>query len=772
MRFSWSIFRYLIRTVLPYFVSSWLLLSVVLFVQQASRFSDIFLSVNIPSSLIWQLSFALVPSVIAFTCPMAALVGVIIGLTKMQSDSELVAIRAAGVGNLGISLPILVLGSLLSIFAVFVNLKGVPVAAGIVRQIALKTTLYKLESPIEPGAFNTELAGFTIYVREGDLQKGTWKGIFIYGEDPKTRSVRLITSSAGRIDYTNDRSELVLEDATATNIESSEGNDKFYSERIGDIRYAIRTRRNDLVERLNRGELSPDELGLAELSAYANSREGRERIEAEILWHRRIMLSISPLIFSFFGALLVLRYNRKSRGFAIFSALLSLIVFYLLAFLGEQLARTGKIGALAGSFMPIGISFAVIVWLMIRARFNISGTKRGEPFLRRAIWKPDWKRLRSFDLFVDITTGLRDFDFILDLSKFYLLSLGFLGSVFIIFTAFELWRFAGTIDNGISLLAQYVFFLMPFIYLQLSSSSVMIATLATYVLKSRQNEIVTWASAGQSVYRLLLPCMLYTIVLGLANWQLQERVLPRANQLQDEIRTRIRRGGTDSAQGSRSWTATEGRIYAFDVASNGASDNASPTARSNLCPDCAAKNLMIFEFTDDRAKLQSVFRIPEAVWESGLIVARGASEKLDLTNGRVIKNGSDGIEIPENSDPFRDVRRKPNHMNSDEIRNRMSNIGSEPERRTFAVALEKKYATPFLPFIIALFTAPFALSLSRKGKAATTGLAVGYWLGFLAVTSVFEQLGLSGALPPALAVWGPLFLFLSLGIFMLSRVRT
>src|SRR5687767_1448496 len=110
MRFSWTIFRYLIRTVLPYFISSWLLLSVILFVQQASRFSDIFFSVNIPTSLIWQLSFALVPSVIAFTCPMAALVGVIVGLTKMQSDSELVAIRAAGVGNFGISLPILEIG--------------------------------------------------------------------------------------------------------------------------------------------------------------------------------------------------------------------------------------------------------------------------------------------------------------------------------------------------------------------------------------------------------------------------------------------------------------------------------------------------------------------------------------------------------------------------------------------------------------------------------------------------------------------------------------
>src|SRR5688500_8935341 len=134
MRTSWTISRYLIGAIVPYFFSAWLLLSVILFVQQASRFSDIFFSANIPSNLIWQLAIALIPNVIAFTCPMAALVGIVIGLTKMQGDSELVAIRAAGVGNFRILLPVLFLGILLSGFTFLVNLYGVPFAARIVRR--------------------------------------------------------------------------------------------------------------------------------------------------------------------------------------------------------------------------------------------------------------------------------------------------------------------------------------------------------------------------------------------------------------------------------------------------------------------------------------------------------------------------------------------------------------------------------------------------------------------------------------------------------------
>src|SRR5687767_7704371 len=136
-RFSRIIFKYLLQNILPYFIFSWLLLSVILFIQQASRYSEIFFNTVLPKNLVWQLSLALIPNVIAFTAPMAVLIGVIIGLSKMQGDKELIAIRAAGIGNFRIAAPIVFIGILLSIFAFFINLKGVPFAAQVVRKVAL-----------------------------------------------------------------------------------------------------------------------------------------------------------------------------------------------------------------------------------------------------------------------------------------------------------------------------------------------------------------------------------------------------------------------------------------------------------------------------------------------------------------------------------------------------------------------------------------------------------------------------------------------------------
>ena len=795
-RIGLLISRYLLSAILPYFIASWALLSVILFAVQASRYADIFFSIHLPANLVWQLSAALIPNVIAFTCPMAILVGTIIGLTKMQGDSELVAIRASGVGNLQIALPIMVLGVLLSGFAFFVNLKGVPFAAGLVRNVALQTAIKKLESPIEPGIFNTEVAGYTIFVRGGDIGTGRWKNIFIYSEDRANNSLRLITSSDGRVDTTEQASELVLENASVTTLPIDPGVGKYVTENIGEIRFAIRTSRGELIDRLSRSELTPEELGLQQLSEYAASKDGKERIEAQILQNRRIVLSISPLIFCLLGTVIVLRLNRSGRNFGIALALAVLVGYYLLAFLGEQLARTGTISVTAASLIPIGGSVIAIIWFAMSRRLRSwsgIGDRISSIFAR--LWEARPK-LPSSNLFVDLTTGLRDFDLLRDLFKNFALTLFFLISIFVIFTAFELWKFAGTIDGGVWLLVKYLIYLTPFMYLQIAPSAAMIATLATFTIKSRQNEIVTWISAGQSVYRLLLPCFLVMLLLGGMNWVIQERILPNANQVQDATRTLLRNKGVAPSAAGKYWVATDNNIYSFYLADEKpASDNAigstgeassatSPGAANAITPISASDNerpvgcvgcvrdVTIYSLGDKGQRLQTVYRSNSGSWVSGRVNLTGNIERSDLEEGKVTNSLVTQASIEEKDNPFTEVRRKPTHLDSKDLANQVATAEAEVEQRSLAVALEKKQITLFLPLVMALFTAPFALFLSRKGKAATVGYAVALWLLFTGTSSVFEQLGLNASISPLLAVWAPPAIFALIGLFLLSRVKT
>lgn len=791
-RFCLLISRYLITTIVPYFALSWLLLSVILFVQSAGRYSDLFFNVNIPANLIWQLTIALVPNVIAFTCPMAMLVGTIIGLTKMQGDSELVAIRAAGVGTLQIAVPIMLMGVLLSVLAFFINLKGVPFAASLVRNVALQTAIKKLESPIEPGSFNSEVAGYTIFVRGGDVETGRWKNIFIYNEDKANASLRLITSNDGRIATTGQISELVLENALVTTLPLEPGPGKYVTENIGEVRLAIRTSRSDIIDRLSRSELNPEELGLQQLSEYAAAKDGKERIEAQILQNRRIILSISPLIFCLLGTVIVLRLNRGGRNFGILLALAVLVGYYLLAFLGEQLARTGTVSVLVGSLIPIAGSLLTIFWFSKSSGlgfFSSAADSIGRIGNKIISAKP---KLRAGNLFVDLTTGLRDFDIVRNLIQNFLLTLAFLSAIFVIFTAFELWKFAGTIDGGVLLLAKYLGYLVPFMYLQIAPPAAMIATLATFVIKSRSNEIVTWTSAGQSVYRLLMPCFLFMLLLGGVNWLIQERVLPTANQFQDATRTVIRNRGVVPDQTGKNWVATDTHIYSFTVGDSLASDNERRPNEGNTavlkpdnvasasdnemrlapCRDTCVRDLVAFELGRSDGRLQAVYRGETAHWVNGRVIFSGSVEKSEIKEGKIVTSTVTDPEIVERLNPFKEMRKKPAHLDSEGLNEQIASADSDVERRSLAVALEKKWATLFLPLVMALFTAPFSLSLSRKGKVITVAYAVGLWLVFTGTVGVFEQMGLNALISPQLAVWSPLALFTLIGLYLLSRVRT
>lgn len=770
-RMGLLISRYLIGAILPYFAFSWLLLSVILFLQQASKFADIFFNINIPAELVWQLTVALFPNVIAFTCPMAMLVGTIIGLSKMQGDSELISIRVAGVSNIQIAIPIMILGLILSVFAFVVNLKGVPLAASLVRNVALQTAIKKLESPIEPGVFNTEVAGYTIYVKDGDIENGRWKDIFIYSEDAAKGVMRLITSSSGRIDFTDQASELVLDGSNVLTIPLQPGAGKYITESTEDVRIAVNTRRSELIERLGRSNRTIEELGLSELSEFANNGDDKDRIEAQILRQRRITLSITPLIFCLLGTAMILRFNRGGRGFGITLALIGLIGYYLLAFAGEQLARTRSISVLMASVIPIGASIIAIAMLAYTRRLDLLASWYEQIVSRIARIRFRKEGSQARNIFVDLTTGLRDLDLIINLVKYFVLTLGFLTAVFIIFTAFELWKFVGMIDGGIFLLARYLFYLLPFIYLQVAPSAAMVATLATYVIKSRQNEIVTWTSAGQSVYRLLLPCFMLMAVLGAFGWLLQEKLTPKANQLQDSVRLQIRKGGVAIDKSGKVWAANDKRIYSFEQyeqKNQFASDNEIGIGCASSC----ARNLTIYEFSINKKELQTVYRTKSASWEMGRIVFRGLTEKVDLIDEKITTEFLQNGELSEEFDPFMQIIGKPSHLNIKELKQRLASTESDVERRSFAVTVQKRYSTWVLPFIIALFTAPFALSLNRKGKAVTIGYAVGIWLLFMGTISLFAQFGENGNISPIVAVWTPLLLFTMVGVYLLSKVRT
>jgi lipopolysaccharide export LptBFGC system permease protein LptF len=770
MRFGKTVSFYSIRAVVPYFALSWLVLTVILFVQQAGRYADIFFDPNLPASFVWQLTFALIPNVIAFTCPMAVLVGVIIGLSRMQADNELVAIRNIGIGNIAAAGPVFVLGIFLSLFSIAVNIFGVPAASRAVRSVAMRSALYKLESPIEPGVFNTEIAGFTVYVRGADFETGRWANVFVYNEDPSTGKSRLITSRRGRIDSNDQRSELVLENAVVSTVDDSTSDGDLVSENFGELRLAIKTRRDEMVSKLSVVSQAVEELGLVELARFAADQEGKEAAEAKIIIVRRIVLAFAPVLFSLLGAAMVLGIAPRGRGYGILLSLAILLAYFLLTFAGEQLARSGVLPVIFGGLLAPAATLIAIAFFAYKGN-KLEGKSFADPVLKKLkdLLK-SFSLRRQKDVFVDLTTGIRDLDLVLSLLRFYLFSIGFLSAVFLVFTAFELWRHAGSFSGGPTALLKYLIYLFPFTYLQIGHTAAMISILTVYTIKSRQNEIVIWLSAGQSLYRLLLPCLLLMLFLGGLHFVVQEIVSPITNRRQEDLRKFIRNRGVMPKTDGRFWVATDQTITSFKDGTS-ASDNDQRTI-TNCSQHCAVEDVTVYQFEADKAELQALYHISKGNWDSGTlnIVDGGYSYKISPVGAVRSELHQGSISLPRSA--FSGSTLRINQLSLSEMSTRIDDADSNVERQVFSVAIQKRYSTLFLPFVIGLFTAPFAIGIGRKGRIVSIALGVALWLGFVAIISAFDQLGLVGTLPASVAVWAPLLAFSMIGIYLISRVRT
>jgi lipopolysaccharide export system permease protein len=129
--------RYILRAIFPYTLISLLLLTTILFAQQTGRYFETIFHGLVPSTLVYGLALALLPTVLVFTIPMAVLAGTIIGLGRMGSDSELVAMRAAGVSTWRMLWPALALGLIATAASFELNLKEAPRAQQQLKSVAV-----------------------------------------------------------------------------------------------------------------------------------------------------------------------------------------------------------------------------------------------------------------------------------------------------------------------------------------------------------------------------------------------------------------------------------------------------------------------------------------------------------------------------------------------------------------------------------------------------------------------------------------------------------
>ena len=739
------------------------LLTAILFTQQTGRFAELAIYTDLPLSLAGEIAAALLPSVLILTLPVAVLAGIVIGLARMGSDSEIIAIRAAGVGTWSLLWPALLIGLVATGTTTYLHFKEAPQAARDLRVVALQGALRKLDSPVEPRTFNTEIPGYVIYVRDGDKSQGTWGRVFIYAQQPDG-STRVVTARSGRIDSSNDRSELVLSDAVAMKIPPAGAQRDYVVERLDQLRITINTGRAALLESFSQKDVQSEELNWSELRQQLASGALDERREAQRTINRRLALSSAPLVFALFGGLLGMRVRRGGRGAGVLLSIAVVVVYYLTTLLGESLARNNTVSAITGEWMATGLMLLLSLMLL---RFDgmpkLSFAKR---LLKQGTATPYQHRatLPAHTL----GAGRSGFPSLLDTSLFRTLTTSFLVgfvslvSIFIIFTLFELWRFIGANNVPAAIVGKYLLFLLPLVAVELFPATMLITVLITYALLARTNEAVAWWASGQSVYRLMMPGLLFAVAAGAGTWLVQEHLMPPANVRQEALRARIRGGQPRAITGSgRQWLASieNRRLYSYEFDEQAGVLN----------------ELAIYELDDEAVHLRRVTTGKTGVWAASNQLLIKDAETVNLRDMVVERQHEAETRVADVDPPtvFRPTVDKPSQLS---VLALTSYLKAAKQRgvdvSALAIALQRKYVNPFSVLVMAFIGMPLALAFGRRGAVVALCVAVAVSVAYWGVGGGFQQLGNHGLLPPEVAAWAPPVIFAAAGTYFLSRVRT
>jgi LPS export ABC transporter permease LptG/LPS export ABC transporter permease LptF len=724
------------------------------------------------------------PSLLRVTIPMSVLVGVLLGLSRLAADSEVIAMRASGLG-IGYFVRV---ASIVSVGGTLIGLGNslylAPRANQAILDMQRELETSQASYQIQPRVFYEEFKNFVLYVQ--NVRSGTgasnWDQVFM--ADVSDPSAPRITTAA---------SATVVSDSTQVLLMRLR--DGAQHDLTPEVPAQYNISSFATTDRpLELGAQSDVHLGRMDTAIYAlpmgallASIHGPDAKRYLIELNNRFAFPVACLVLMVVGVPLGVASRRGGKSSGFVYTILLVFIYYFLSSTGTALGRQNKLPAFVAVwsanilFASVGIFLlwqmatggsvlnAIMTWAARtpKAETNDNGKSNG---LALPGWldrlPPARQRAQSRNAFPRILDEyvVREFlgTFLMVLSGFVLLML--------VFTFFDL--VGDIIRNHIPLMTvgAYLVNLTPDMLYQIAPLAVLIAVLVTFGVLNRNSEITAMKATGISLYRLVVPVVSIAAILSISLFLFDQYYLPQANRRQEALRNIIKgRPPQTVLHPEHNWifgqphTGEPGRIFYYEF----------------YDPDHKEfANLSVFEFDPSTFSITRRIVAPRVYWDANNDIWRFQNgwvrdmKGAETTGYREFKQLTFS-EIHEDPGYFTKENRQSQEMNFGQLNAYIKDLRQSGfDTMRLRVALWHKLAYPLIAIVMAILAIPFALSMGRRGSLTAIAVAIGVALTYWVVTGLFEAMGNVNYLPAALAAWSSDVLFMLVGGYLLLRTST
>jgi LPS export ABC transporter permease LptG/LPS export ABC transporter permease LptF len=813
--------RYILREVLSHALLGGVLFTFVLFTSRLNQILEIVVRDSASLSDVTRLVLYFLPEAFVVTIPMAVLVGILLGLSRLAADSEITAMRAAGMGTLSFVRIISLVSAGALLLGLFNSLYLLPHSQAALLALEDQLKYAQASFEVEPRVFNEDFKNTVLYVQ--DVRPGTgaalWRHVFV--ADLTEPASPRITTAAEALVTTEGPGDLhlLLKDGGEHDMSDTDPN-QYNIQTFTSADLPMQSGATDEAH-ISRSYTRIESLPLSQLHRLANAPPPANATPAQlkaaraaqrpylIEQNKRFSYPFACLVLMLVGVPLGLSSKRggKSTGFVL--TILLVFSYYVLSSIGVALATQGKLPPFLGvwstnilfAFVGIlllqqlssgGFSLSVISSIGVALSATLARLRR-----KPASDQPDRETRPDFgrELALRIRSSLHmRFPLILDeyimraFTTSFALVLSAFVILFLVFTFFEL--IGDIIRNRTPLVTvgDYLFNLIPYILYNVTPLCVLVAVLITFGALSRSSELTAMKAAGISLYRIVIPVIVLTAVIAVSLFAFDEFYLPAANRRQEALRNVIKgKPAQTFERPDRAWISGQSSVPQVEnaVLANPANSAVKHTEPVRIFyyqffdqdRDVFA-NLTVFEFDPTTFALERRIFASSVRWDARV-------HRWIFENGwtRTFAGESVASYEPFLLTTFPEIREQPSYfkkefhqsqeMNFPELSSYINDLRQSGfDTKKLSVQLDRKLAYPAITIVMALIGLPFAFSTGKRGGVAGFAVAILLAVSYLGISSLFEAMGGVSTLPPALAAWTPDLLFAIFGGWLLLRTPT
>jgi LPS export ABC transporter permease LptF/LPS export ABC transporter permease LptG len=784
------LFRAIFREVAKSAVFGTALFTFVLFLQRVGKLFEILVRSSASPATVAHLFVLAIPFTLSFTMPLGVLCGVLIALSRMSSDGEIVAMRAAGVPSRKVIPPVLLFATFAMLVTFTASLWLTPYATWKTYKVLNQLSAAELTSEVQSQVFNEDFPNRILYI--SDVTAGApnrWRNVFIADTTPTEEQKKTdhdrgegptVTVAAHAIavpDVPHNQIQLSLQDGATYDV-GKDPTDYYATSAPTGAQILEATKPNEVHAK---GYTEIDTIPLYRLAYRDKTLDHDNVIQARIELHQRLALPPACFLLALIGIPLGVssRKGGKSGAFVITVALA--FVYWMGLIAANGLAKQQKLPVGIAMWIPNAIFAVVGVFLL--ARMERPGDRdwigaiigwfasawtglRGKLPAAAAQVRSRSRGWRMFlipqvvDRYV-----LKSFLF-----WFALLLIGFVLMTHV-YEFFDL--LSDIVKNQIAMarVFAYLFFRTPQIIFDSAPMSVLVAVLITFGVLTKHNEITAMKASGVSLYRLAVPVMAAALLMSGGLFAFAHYYVPDANRKQDAIRKEIKGKPVQTyLHPDRHWV--------FDPGSNN-----DPRVFYFKYIDGAQKLMLgpqVFELDPGNFRIQKHISAEKARWEPTLqtwIFENGWSrqdpggrhEKFENFTGKT----ATFQELYEKPDYFLQEVLQDQQMNYQQLAAYIRELQrSGIDTITLQVSFYRKFALPLFALVMAIISVPFAFLAGNRGAMAGVGVSFAIAIAYWTIGKLFEQLGDVNLLPATLAAWSPDVIFAMFGMFFFTRMRT